>query len=612
MESGAESPHSKTLRDFAGAAFFRQVLECVRFAPFFVLLALFATESSARGAAVTARLDRDTIMVGDSATLEVQVQNAKPTAQPVFQAPQNVTIEYQGYGQSTSIVNGNATFSFNLGFRVSATQPGTYIIPATIVQTDAGPISTQPLRLVVTKDESGANGNATGPAFARLQVGKTNVYVGEIFPIQIKVYGLMIDELQVPALKSDGFVIGAQVQGSRSRETVGNNIYNVYTFPISISAAKAGTLMLGPAEAPMVIRVQTRRGGGGIFDEMFGFQQKQVTVRTEPVAMNVMPLPTENRPASFSGAVGNFQISVAASPTNVSVGDPITLQIQVQGSGAFDSVKLPDFGWKDFTLYTPNATVTNTDALQMRGTKIFDEVIVPQRAGIAAIPSIQFSFFDPQARTYKTLSRPAIPISVKATGHGQAQPTVVADQSVETQRNTPATDIVHIKPSLGHLSAISTPVAARPWFIAFELLPVALWGAAVGWRRRTDRLTNDPRLRRKREVEKKIAELLPKLREHAAAKRSDEFFATTFRLLQEQLGERLDMPAAAITEAVVDERLPAAGASPELVRALGELFQACNAARYAGATVAGMEALIPKIQGALQQVKELPGPEGAK
>lgn len=469
---------------------------------------------------------------------------------------------------------------------------------------------TPPLLLTVTKDESsGAVG--TGPAFIRLQVARTNVYVGEMIPIEIKIYGLLIDELQVPVLKSEGFVIGTQAQAGRGRETVGNNLYTVYSFPMSIAPAKAGALALGPAEAPMSIRIpqQGRRGGGDVFDEMFNrgfYQRKQITARSDVVAMNVMPLPAQNRPASFNGAVGNFDIKVSASPTNVSVGDPITLQIQVQGRGSFDSVKLPDFGWKDFTFYQPNASVTNSDPLGIRATKNFDQVVVPQRAGIAAIPALAFSFFDPEARAYKTLTRPEIPITVSATGHGLAQPTVVADQGAAAQQQTPATDIVHIKPSLGALTSIETPVAARPWFLALQLFPVALWGAVVGWRRHQDRVTNDPRLRRQREVSKRTAELLPKLHEHATTRQAEEFFATTFRLLQEQLGERLEMPAAAITEAVVDEKLPERGASPELLKALDELFQACNQARYAGATVAGMEALIPKIEGTLQSVQKLP------
>ena len=109
---------------------------------------------------------------------------------------------------------------------------------------------------------------------------------------------------------------------------------------------------------------------------------------------------------------------------------------------------------------------------------------------------------------------------------------------------------------------------------------------------------------------KYLAETLPQLRAQAAEKKSDAFFATTFRLLQEQLGERLDLPAAAITEAVVDEQLPKSGASKQLIDGLRELFQACNQARYAGATGAGMEALIPKIETTLSDIQKLPQATG--
>jgi hypothetical protein len=574
---------------------------------FFAFLCAYAQSF----AAVVARLDRDTTVVGDPVTLEIQVQNATPQAQPVFQPPANLSIEYTGTGRQISIFNGQTTAAYTMSFTVTPTQPGIYTIPATAIQTDAGNFNTQPLRLTVTKDDSAA---ANAAAFVRLQVTKTNVYVGEMIPIEVKVYGLLIDELHAPVLKSEGFVVGAQPQGVRSREQVGNNIYNVYTFPTSVAAAKAGALTLGPAEVAMLVRVPMgNRRRGDIFEEMMGaFQRKQMTVRSDTVAINVMPLPTQNRPQNFNGAVGNFQLHATAAPTNVSVGDPISLAIQIQGRGAFDLVKLPDFGWKDFTFYEPNTAVTNTDRLGLQGTKYFDQVIIPQRAGIAAIPPISFSFFDPEARAYKTVTRGAIPISVKATGHGQAQPTVIATPGTEDPKQPPATDIVHIKPSLGQITAIGAPIAARPWFIALQLLPIALWGASIAWRKQRDRLENDPRLRRQREVSKVVNALLPKLREHAAARRSEEFFAATFRLLQEQLGERLNVPAAAITEAVVEEKLPTLGASPDLLKRLDDLFQACNQARYAGATVADMEALIPKVEQALADIQKLPQSGGPR
>ena len=96
------------------------------------------------------------------------------------------------------------------------------------------------------------------------------------------------------------------------------------------------------------------------------------------------------------------------------------------------------------------------------------------------------------------------------------------------------------------------------------------------------------------------------MRAHAEARKSDEFFATLFRLLQEQIGERLDLPASAITESVVDERLRSKGARDETLRSLHELFQACNLARYAPLQSSQeLSALIPKLESALKELREI-------
>jgi hypothetical protein len=103
----------------------------------------------------------------------------------------------------------------------------------------------------------------------------------------------------------------------------------------------------------------------------------------------------------------------------------------------------------------------------------------------------------------------------------------------------------------------------------------------VVWRKRTNSLANNPRRRRQRTVAQRVRDGLNELHRLAAEDNSDEFFATIFRLLQEQLGERLDLPASSITEAVIEERLAPLGASEPLLGDLRELFQLCNQARYA-------------------------------
>jgi ribosomal protein S18 acetylase RimI-like enzyme len=96
------------------------------------------------------------------------------------------------------------------------------------------------------------------------------------------------------------------------------------------------------------------------------------------------------------------------------------------------------------------------------------------------------------------------------------------------------------------------------------------------------------------------------LREYADANQPAEFFFTLFHLLQEQLGERLDVPASSITESIVDERLRPLEVGEEMLALLKELFQACNQARYAPqSTNEELISLIPKTEAALGELRKI-------
>jgi hypothetical protein len=135
---------------------------------------------------------------------------------------------------------------------------------------------------------------------------------------------------------------------------------------------------------------------------------------------------------------------------------------------------------------------------------------------------------------------------------------------------------------------------------------VLAWLAAFVWRKRTDSLANNPRLRRQRRVAAMVQDGLDDLRRLAAENNSAEFFATLFRLLQEQLGERLDCPSSSITEAVIDERLVLLGAPEPVLAGLRELFQLCNQARYAPMRTSGeLAAVIPQFENAICELQNV-------
>jgi hypothetical protein len=137
-------------------------------------------------------------------------------------------------------------------------------------------------------------------------------------------------------------------------------------------------------------------------------------------------------------------------------------------------------------------------------------------------------------------------------------------------------------------------------------VPVAAFVFAVIWRRRAENLANNTRLRRQRKVAQMIDEGVKELRQFALQNQSDQFFATLFRLLQERLGERLDLPASSITEAVIDEQLKPRKIPELLINQLQELFNLCNLARYSPIkSSAELAALIPRVEQALRELETL-------
>src|SRR5205823_12848043 len=115
--------------------------------------------------------------------------------------------------------------------------------------------------------------------------------------------------------------------------------------------AKAGRLTLSPltlgarAQIPMHRRQLVEPFGNDIPDPCgrLGLGPPQsLTISCEPVEIDVRPLPAKGQPKGFSGAVGQFQLSVSASPEKVQIGDPLKIVAKIFGRGKFDRVNAPE------------------------------------------------------------------------------------------------------------------------------------------------------------------------------------------------------------------------------------------------------------------------------
>lgn len=574
------------------------------------LLLLAGTLHGWAAPALTARLDRNVVPVGETVTLSLIFEGVQPSAPPALPALPNLTVSPSvGRSSQTTIINGQRQDTLTLTYTLIPTVPGDVVIPAFTVQAGGQTLTSQPVQLRVVPANSSAA--QTNLAWLRLIVPKNEVYVGEPFPVEVHLYVQAGEGLQMPQIQADGFSLSQILQPAQSRTVVNGQQYSLLVFKLTATAARTGALNFGPVQESLTLHVPIpgQRRSRDPFESFFGgpqYQRRPVTLSSEVVTMNVLALPTQNVPEGFNGAIGSYQLTVTAGPTNVGVGDPITVRARISGRGPIDALALPpQTQWRDFNTYPPTAKVETTDDTGLAGAKSFEQVIIPQNHEIKFLPPLVFSFFDPGTRRYRTLTGPAIPLTVRPSGVA-ATPLPTLTNASSPAAPPVADDILHIKPRLELSGAVTPLLIARPWFLALQGAPALVWLSLLLWRRRRESLANNPRLRRQRDVAQRIRDGLKDLRAQADARQSDPFFATLFRLLQEQLGERLDLPATAITEAVIDDKLRGRELSEDALKPLRELFQSCNLARYAPVQSSQeLAALIPKLEGVLRELQQL-------
>jgi len=577
---------------------------------------------AAAAASFTASLDREVVTLGESATLALRFEGGEPRTVPVPPAIPNLEIAYLGPTKEIAIVNQAVSSSVTHSFRITPRQAGEYTLPEIVTEVAGQQLRSAPLRLTVLKPNAAPEGaGAAGQlAFLRVLLPKKEVYLGEVIIAELQFHYRQGTHLagtpQITDLPVEGLAVGNSVLAAQRQVRVGGTAYNVLPALVALTVLKTGPLRLGPVTATVALQLPVANRRRDPFFEPFGLrdpfdlfgrnEQRSVPVAADPETLLGLPLPTHNVPASFHGAVGNFQMSFSASPTNLTVGDPITVRVQITGRGALETLTLPEPpAWKDFKLYPPTTEVKTADALGVQGTKLFEQVVVPQNADIRELPALEFSFFDPEQKAYRTLRQPAVPLQVQPGGATPAPVVAPGRPGPAESPSPPAQDIVGLKPHLGPVATARPPLVLRTSFLGAQAAPLLAWLAAVAWRKRADTLARNPRLRRRRQVAQIVNDGLEQLRALAAANRPDEFFATLFRLLQEQIGERLDVPASSITEAIVDERLKPAGLADSACAALHELFQACNLARFApGQTGPALAALVPRVEAVILQLRK--------
>jgi hypothetical protein len=553
-----------------------------------VWLAILFVLSAARTFAdvsVVATVDRARIAFGEALTLTITIQGTQNANQPDIPQIDGLTFAGPSVNRSLSFNNGAMNSSLSLAYQVTPSRAGEFTIPAIGLKAGGNIHRTEPIRLTVEKAAT-----ATGiqdQIFARVRLASQQLYLGQVAPLDV----LIFSRPNLPLKGYGGFNFEADGLGYKYTPNIksGSHVMNGETFVVhlvegAITPARTGRLAFGPCVLKAQLAAQRRRQRGGmfdnpLFDQFFGdVELREAPVALEAVPIEVLPLPDEGKPADFSGAVGQWNLEVTAKPTDLTVGDPITLTIKISGAGNIDLVPTPKLtGLDEFKTYDPT-TKTTKNELNTTGERVIQQVLVPRSVNAKQLPEVRLAYFDPVAKTYKVAVQPPTPLNVKP-GTG-AQSTIVSGGIRLRPDEKLGQDIVYLK---GDLGTVANPLAPSVFWL-LNATPVFTLLGALAWKRRADKLRGDVAYARRSRAARTAHKLL------AAATNCDQLQ----RALQTYLGDHLNIPASGITVSIADEH--------KLPPAVREIFEACDAARFAGAP-ADLPALKQKTEQVIDELE---------
>lgn len=236
--------------------------------------------------------------------------------------------------------------------------------------------------------------------------GNHSLYPGQRTTLVYRYYysgDISLTTEKLPLLNAQGFIrIGEKEIKNFSQESV-----SVREISQQIEAIKPGTYSFGPSLIE----------GRAYKEDMLGnrvFTSDKLSSEAPPVEILVMPFPELNQPASFNGAVGKFTFTTAlVSPNEMALGDEISLSLEITGKGNLKNITSPDLccqpGFSGFFRFSD---LPPAEEVEWETKKIIVK-FRPLTALIKGIPSIEFSYFDPETAQYTILNSQPIPLSVK-------------------------------------------------------------------------------------------------------------------------------------------------------------------------------------------------------
>ena len=490
--------------------------------------------------------------------------------------------------QSTSIsgVNGKYTKKISYAFSLQPKKVGKFTIGAASIKVGNKTLRTDPITIEVLKGKNNASSQKELDAaqnkqmYIKAELSTEEARIGQQVLLDYKLYTTTNIENYNITEESEylGFYANEMNRfNSRViREVIDGVQYSTKILKrVALFPQQAGSLTIDPLYMNLGVAVDNGRRARSFFSYK---QLKNYPVQTEPIKINVKPLPP-GAPATFSGAVGQqYSINSSVSRNQLSTDDAIAIRMTINGNGDVKRVQAPPLNLsKDFEIYDPKVIdESNFEAGgQIRAKKVVEYLVLPKKPGQYNIQPA-FSYFDTDSSAYVTLSPERFMINVTP---GTNKPNNI---NVAPTSPTAQTDIRFIK-TTSTLSRNGHSFFGSGLFFGLLLFPLVAFGGVLLFKRIQQSRSNiDAGVLKRRRAKKLAEKRLASAKQYLDQNQAKAFYDEISRASFGYVCDKLSIPFSELTKANVESKLRSLQVKEDNINSFMHIIQTCEMALFAG------------------------------
>ena len=498
---------------------------------------------------------------------------------------------------SSSFINGKRSFSKSYTYVLRPKKQGQLIIDSASITIDNTVYTTDPKTVLVTEPIDNPNAPKTAQDIADeslylvatlsndkpyLNQGvlvtytlyfSPRVYINNFIPVENPTYkNFWSQDLPIKEYET-------------RRTTFRNESFNAVDLKtVVLYPQKSGSLALDPFALELYVQIPTGRR------DFFGdpiMRSATKTVKAGDLSINVRELPEEGKPLNFSGAVGDFELSVDASRTNLEANESTQIKVKINGKGNLKLLSIPELSLPSaLEKYDPEHTDNvRVNREGMNGSVTNSYTVVPRYAGSYPVDPLEFIYFDPDSKSYKTLSSDPFDLTVEGSALLPSTSTIVPI----AEKNTPVTSGFK---SNAYQTSLVTMVSS-PWFESntyyFILALLVILGFSISFIINTFKASlGSSGQGAKKALPKKIKALL-KRADKLAKEQNPEFYSITSEILFLCLEKYSGVDLSTASKQEREDKLQTLGADTLLIERINTINDRILMVRYSGSASAPFE-----------------------